>query len=204
MKSSLFLIFFLFGCGFNDGVNGNNAAKSVGLGKVLPDNRKQGVDPELLPYVRSFEEAYGKSIGDIPVNFGDIKGNFGEPGAKNTGGTCTFRGDGRREVTISRKTWDLFKERFQSFMEPMIWHELGHYVLDRDHTSAKMAIETSEGEMEVAASVMYPTTDFIAFKTYRDYYIGELFGRSLLGDDQGYEGERGTGLKVKDGCVIFE
>jgi hypothetical protein len=193
----------LVGCGYNDGVNGNKAAKKIGMGKILPDDRKKGVDPELLPYVRSFEAAYGKPIGDITVNFGEIKGDFGEPGSKNTGGTCTMRVDGRREVNISRLSWELFKEQAPSFMEPTVWHELGHCVLERDHTSARMTIPNSEGEIEVAASVMYPSTDFYAFDEYRDYYIGELFRRSLM-DDVDNQGDSGSTLKHNDGCVIFE
>lgn len=168
MKYIFYIALFLAGCGGPDRNNVNKVADDVGIDEVSKDTRTKGIAPELLQYVRSFEAAYGKSIGDITVNFGDTED-------KHNSGWCDIRFDGRRAVTISSKWWDIFKSKNTMLMEPVVWHELGHCVLNREHTSARMPINTVRGESEGPASIMYPTSSWYNFNEYRDYYIGELF-----------------------------
>lgn len=199
MKYFFCLIFFLTGCSFQDRGNVSKTADDAGIDEVTKDTRIKGIEPELLPYVRSFEAAYGKSIGNITVNFGDT-------GDKKLTGVCNIRLDGRREVLISSFWWEIFKSKTPVINEPLVWHELGHCVLSRNHSSAKMPVNTPEGEREGPASVMYPTAAWYYFSEYRAYYIGELFRRSLMVDDENIEeeGVDGEGLHENDGCVTFE
>ena len=125
--------------------------------------------PELYKYVTMFENAYGKSIGDIPVCLGITTSKDKE----NVVGLCrTWSGRTRKyhEVTVSEK-W--YKQNHNNYfaVRQLIEHELGHCALDRGH------IEEIDANSK-PVSIMYPYT--FSDKYYQDnheYYLDELFNR---------------------------
>lgn len=131
------------------------------------------VDERLAPMVARFEQRYGKSIGNIPIQI--------LPLSDNRAGTCRLWYDGRREIIVSEQFYsDVKDDTF--LLQATVFHELGHCVLDRDHDSGR----TTQKSANIYKSLMYPYV-FSSSKIYEDnadYYHGELFsgaGKGSLG-----------------------
>jgi len=85
---------------------------------------------------------------------------------KNTIGLCQHRA--KKIITLDKKFWrnasDLRKET-------LLYHELGHCVLLRDHTSKRLPT----GEYaSIMTPYILPEKDYIA---HHEYYVMELFDR---------------------------
>lgn len=70
---------------------------------------------------------------------------------------------GKKEIQVIRSQWEKLDAGKQ---EDVILHELGHCVLDREHTNEKL-------ENGRPKSIMYPTV-FAIPQQERDYYFNEL------------------------------
>ena len=158
LRILLLLCAFLFiSCGKDYEVRGYQAARKVGLHKVIPDTRSKGIDEALLPYVRDFEAFYGNSIGDITVN-------FGSPTAGKAA-SCHRGFDVRRQIIVSKKRWLDFDDSDigRGAKEFLMFHELGHCVLNKGHSSSGLMIPTADNEV------------IAVFLENRDEYIADLF-----------------------------
>jgi hypothetical protein len=85
-------------------------------------------NPVFNSYVSSFEAAGKKngvnvSAGNVPINFGDTEN-------ENHRGICATYQDGSKEIIIQESWWNTQSEDFK---ESLIYHELGHCLLGRDH-----------------------------------------------------------------------
>lgn len=103
----------------------------------------------------------------IPINFGPIEEDQYE-------GVCHEYSDGLKEIIIRKEWWDSESE---SSRRLMIFHELGHCSLGRDHNDNR--IPNKSNTMLYPESIMSSTLmspDY--FSTYeREYYI-ELFTKN--------------------------
>ena len=129
--------------------------------------------PELVPYIRDFEEEYGRGIGDIPICVGDrlYPANMEEP--LNTVGVCLKWTSPIRiyKAIIVRTSWFNDNKHDRYAMRQLIEHELGHCALNRVHNSKVDA----NGKQ---VSIMFPIS--FSGRHYRDnhqYYLDELFNR---------------------------
>ena len=87
------------------------------------------VDPEFLPYINLFEEeAQSRSV-DISSRLENTSITFNDLGS-DSAGQCLTYSDGRKEVQINQLKWPTYSEQEK---EILIFHELGHCVLDREH-----------------------------------------------------------------------
>lgn len=141
----LLLTILLFGC---------STSKPKNPGKV-----RENIDKRLIPYVEAFEEEYGKEIPEyLIVDFRNI------PDPK-IAGVCNYVYD---FVFIDEPKWLMADETVR---EIIMFHELGHCVLKRDHV-------WHEDEKRCPPSIMkYKVIDPGCYEKYRDHYIKELFGR---------------------------
>lgn len=128
-----------------------------------------GVHETLVPYVRSFELEGQRHLGpkfrvkNIDIGFGTAK-MIDLEGDNDTVGFCDVVMP-RRLIIIDL---DYFKRRTEAEREELIFHELGHCILNRDHEELK--------DEHGPISIMYPYT--LGESTYapmRDRYITELF-----------------------------
>jgi hypothetical protein len=127
-----------------------------------PDRRLHGISYEISPFVDSFEYVIGRPIGDVPVNFAEV-----EP---NNAGECFVDTEGRAEVRVSTTFWTTFPE----MREALIWHELGHCVLGREH-DPRLSTGFIDGRLIVVPeSVMYPVAKWDHFDELRETYAAEL------------------------------
>ena len=101
-------------------------------------------------------------VGDIPVNFGDTtKDEFD--------GVCNSYSDGTKEVLIKKSWWDRASVHQR---EVMIYHELGHCSLNRDHDTELI----TKDSYQVKASIMNPTIPGSShYLQYKTSYLTELF-----------------------------
>lgn len=114
---------------------------------------------------------YAKSLGK-PVNMNNVTISFSNSLGRSADGyeilgTCMRSGYGVPEVKINIERWSTADYYWR---EQLIFHELGHCVLGRDHTEVKSAA----GEL---ASIMNPFHLGESYKTYQADYIRELFTR---------------------------
>ncbi len=126
------------------------------------------VDPQLHEYFQDFEKEAmqrGISIDLIELEISGVIENIGEEGVA---GSCQF-GNHIAHVTIDKSFWNLAST---SIKEYVVFHELGHCVLERGH----LEVTNSDGECQ---SIMASgTTDCIVNynNSRRDRMIDELFG----------------------------
>lgn len=141
-----------------------------GCAKPRPDPRDiRSTDPELVPYVHNFESYLGHPVGDVPVAFVALP----SPSV----GLCVVYSTGEKEIKIDPTYWSHigFDER-----TALVFHELGHCVLGRDHTSE---ILHSNVYGDVPVSFMYPYSFYnshYADKGLWNYYVNELFTPSMV------------------------
>lgn len=113
-------------------------------------------------YARTYLSKPDFVIGDIPINFGDTEN-------PNFDGVCNTYSNGAKEVIIKKSWWDTASA---SQREIMIFHELGHCSLNRDHDSELL----SKDNYVVKASIMNPTIPGSAhYQQYKTAYLSELF-----------------------------
>ena len=117
-----------------------------------------GVPGELQEYVQEFEAHLGRSIGDVPLGFADLD--------EDKAGICTTYPSGHKEVEIDQKYWQeiSYNQRFN-----LIFHELGHCVLNLDHNMVLL-------DDNCPSSFMFDTIiGDNCLDLHLDEYIGEMF-----------------------------
>lgn len=82
--------------------------------------------PEFVPYIALFTEYYGVEV-KIPLYFNKLEGVYV--------GVCRKWSDGYREIEIDPDAWDRFSENKRI---NLIFHELGHCVLNRKHVNIRL------------------------------------------------------------------
>ncbi len=148
MKPMLTLLFMLSGCA-----------------TVEPGRYSVAIDFE--PYVMSFKYEAHKHGRPYHIKYLDVR--FGATDEiRDVVGTCTIGGS-TPQIVINEEYW---MSATNATREILMYHELGHCVLYRQHSNATSVVN---GEI-IPASVM---NDFVIddwyYDRYREYYMGELF-----------------------------
>jgi hypothetical protein len=76
------------------------------------------------PYVESFDAAYGGTMPEILFFFAELE---------NSAAECVKLDTGERIINVNSISWEWYS---RAQKRSLIWHELGHCVLNRDHTAA--------------------------------------------------------------------
>lgn len=92
------------------------------------------IDPQLQPYVDSFEKDGGLSVGALVVQFGPLQD--AESAASVDTGLCQKKFLSTPTITIDPEQW---ARQNADQREKTMYHELGHCVLDRGHKTEKDA-----------------------------------------------------------------
>lgn len=90
------------------------------------------VDPELWPYFERFEEEGAERGIEIDLVVAGISGIIESIDEEHVAGICSFI-PGRtefNEITVDQELWDQGSDLFKEFI---IFHELGHCFLEREH-----------------------------------------------------------------------
>lgn len=128
-----------------------------------PRFENTNIDPEFIPFVESFlieaeirRDTIDLSTIGLEIQFGDATNST------DVLGSCDRD---HHIVTISEVDWNNLSNNHR---EALIFHELGHCILDRDHETDRL----SNGEV---ASIMWPSIQGKLFGARRKYYVDELF-----------------------------
>ncbi len=129
--------------------------------------KEQIIPDEFQPYVDMFFEE-GKSRGlNINLNEIDFEIGFGTLGG-TIAGQCTFRNN---KITIDEESWNFMSEEQRVWL---IFHEMGHCVLDRQHKNET----TNNGEclsiMKGAENGFNCSLNYFS-NLWTEYYLDELF-----------------------------
>ena len=118
-------------------------------------------EPELEPYLRTFEEVVGRSTQHVSTSFAQLP----FPSV----GMCYLWSDGGRTIEIDPAFWALAPDTEK---EALVWHEAGHCAMDLDHTEELIELDG----VPRPRSLMYPhifgAEDY--YIKHRDYYHTEL------------------------------
>lgn len=130
-----------------------------------------GSDPEFAPYIRSFVKAANRH--NKFVSSKQVRVVFVDEFADLPPGIIGYCYDHVKPtvVFIDRTWWEKFSDEDQHTW--LIWHELGHCILGREH-------DTHELYLDILASIMYPSVispgkDEAYYLTHKKYYENELF-----------------------------
>lgn len=135
-------------------------------GQQQPSNDPRsisGVDSAFTGYVNLYVTMKNRPLAyDIPIQFGSLDGN--------TIGLCTRWSSGYRQIVIDREYWES-PYTTDNERTSLIFHELGHCDLNRDHVETRFANGWP-------TSLMYPM-NYGFYDSQRDYYFTELFNPSV-------------------------
>ena len=150
------------------------ALTACGLKRV--EHKSVNVHPELKSYAAQFEKVGSTKITNLNMTFADNISN-GQPGFTTLGycqsGTKeVIKGLEKhiyiiRNVVINRAIWNGLSTNDR---EQLVFHELGHCVLNRPHASNYMT------------SIMYPYHNAVSGRYMSNYasYMQELFNKNLV------------------------
>jgi hypothetical protein len=169
------------------------------LGCSSPNVKTGFVDPEIQPYVKEFiDNSEGKvtpeDIQEISITFKDY-GKSADKGNNGTiVGTCHLMAITDNYITINTTWWHRLDDPYYHLEKAsVVWHELGHCALLRDHTPSNwnlnwwdkvlIFIGLKESEKTLTdgcpISLMNPyTLDSWCWNNHYNYYIKELYDQS--------------------------
>lgn len=136
--------------------------------------QKPFIHGEILPYVKEFESLYGKKTENISITFTSFLGSsvvgICQSYSKNGG---WYKG---KVIKLDRDYWN---ESSESLKEILVFHELGHCELERDHED-DLIVYTHDGKKvfmskSIMNSYIINETNYIENRTY---YVVELFSKN--------------------------
>lgn len=126
-------------------------------------------NPIFSNIVTQFEQAGRQYSGNASFKVTDVPVNFGNTENEKFEGVCFSYPDGTTEVII-RETW--WNSASQALKESLLFHELGHCVLGRDHDNEAFDIDGSSHKASMMNSVIVNSSQY---SRYRAGYLTELF-----------------------------
>lgn len=127
------------------------------------------IEPEFEYFVSIFELEQNVNV-DIEMKFAKLE----YPSV----GMCYYHQyqDGTREFVNIEIDPDYWQSTSETRKEVLLFHELGHCVLGRDHDEQRIYYT-------VPKSIMYPYLFEQAYQTHRSYYVEELQNQKILFTD---------------------
>lgn len=138
------------------------ALASIACGRQ--QNRSEVNLGSFAPYAERFQKTAAEQ--GVHVEIDNLVIQFGELSNPRQNGLCELTAYQTPTITIRQEIWDQMEDVDR---EELIFHEMGHCVLGREHTS----VQTSDG---IPESIMNPyRISNSIYETNREYYISELF-----------------------------
>jgi len=164
---SLFLLIFVISCQVEELLDSDVTSSTE-------EDLYPNVDLALEPYFQNFErEALERGL-RVDLSAADITGTIEEIHEDDIAGTCSYNRFGLdKEIIIDESFWN----RASSFYrEYIIFHELGHCYLDRDHLDA--CLQEGIWSSLMRSGTIDGCSDYYNQQT-REYYLDELFSSGL-------------------------
>lgn len=133
------------------------------------------VDDALWDYFERFElEAAARGI-TIDIRSENITGNVSEISSEHVAGTCNYSYRNPNKVTIDLEFWSRSSDRYKEFV---VFHELGHCVLYREHKEEANAFNICESIMRSGTESCIDNYT----RSTRSSYLDELYDPKYKGD----------------------
>jgi len=146
----------------------NTSAEIGPMGFMSDDEFFPNVTPELRPFFIAFEEEAAERGFAFNLTDLGITGNIVELGSGGVIGLCRRHDDQPNRIAVDVDAW---RAGTEAFRELVVFHELGHCVLNREHRD--------EQEDGVCLSIMHSgLTDCstsLEDDEERELYLDELF-----------------------------
>lgn len=128
-----------------------------------------GIDGSFVEQITLFESIYGASIGDVSIGFSKIE--------RPAIAICSRWSNGYRQITVDPDYWNI-ADNMEKIS--LMFHELGHCVLNREHVNSLYYYNGEHISGYVPVSFMYPYNIFHQenFNELKDYYFHEMFNPS--------------------------
>ena len=131
----------------------------------------KGIDPTFTPYIDMYKTLKGKRIRSFSMGFKQLP--------SPTVGQCTTWSSGYRQIAIDPTYWSSI-ERDERSKIGLIFHELGHCDLNRDHLNIEEFYDGVHLHEHVPISLMYKYNFFSdRYEELEDYYYEELFSEDI-------------------------
>lgn len=153
MKFTFALLFLVTGCGksLSDFMFVNTSPK------------KAQTNPIFNEFVNSFQAEFNKRV-SVPIVLKAID--------KQNAGVCLVYSNGYREIQINSLYWDSYSHEQR---EQLIYHELGHCVLNKDHNNGHLP--ESSCPMSIMRSFMFNSYEINeCYLPEHNHYMEELGG----------------------------
>jgi hypothetical protein len=127
-------------------------------------------NPVFISFIQEFE-IKGKAItGNADFAIGDVPINFGDTENPDFQGVCFEYPDGTKEIIIKEEWWS--RTNNQEYRESLLFHELGHCALGRDHLDHEEAKGAESFKVSIMNSIILTPA---AYQPNRSEYLEELF-----------------------------
>ncbi len=135
----------------------------------------EGVAEDLWPYFERFEEEAQRRGIDVDLRAARITGQVQEIAQSRVLGQCNYQRFNHNRVTIDETFWNRTSDLGKEFV---VFHELGHCFLLRDHVETAFTNGTCTSIMRSGTGTCRDSYG----RSTRDVYLEELFDTRLAGD----------------------
>ena len=135
---------------------------------VLPVKSYDNVDEPLWVYFQRFEEAAARFNLQVDLEDIGIQASIAPTPYAGVVGLCNHRDDQPNSILIGREFFDRSSDLHR---ELIVFHELGHCVLERSHDDGLLHNGRCKSIMRTGDGSCIDAYD----EDHRDYYIEELF-----------------------------
>ncbi|PIK15164.1 hypothetical protein [Halobacteriovorax sp. JY17] len=162
LVSLLLLLAFFTSCG---------AQKNKKHTQYLEGTKQYAVSANAFSsYITAFEKEAAKNLSEPNFKVGDIPINFGDTTKDEFDGVCNTYSDGTKEILIKKSWWE---STDKTQREIMIFHELGHCRLGRDHDEEIVTTSSNKTYKTSVMNPVIPHSDIYLEK--RSAYLTELY-----------------------------
>jgi len=134
-----------------------------------PDEKYADVHKDLQPFFMRFESEGASRGWNIDLTQAGIAAEFEDIDESNVAGICSYGSHRPNQITIDRSFW---QRASQLAREMIVFHELGHCYLERDHLEE--AFPNGYCQSIMRSGVCCCRDAYTAEN--RTYYLDELFG----------------------------
>jgi len=121
----LFLLCFLASCAEDEPIVTERPQGFQSDEEIFPT-----VTPELRPFYVAFEEEAAERGFEINLTQEEVTGNIVQLGNMGVLGVCVRSDEEPNRVAVDQEAWAVASDEFK---ELIVFHELGHCVLNREH-----------------------------------------------------------------------
>ena len=172
-RTLLFIAQLVLGAMFAGGL-GACTEDEVVIDELVPVGYP-GVDEDLWSYFERFE-AEGRRRGVIvDLRSARITGQLEEIRKNRVLGQCNYQRNNHNRVTVDQRFWNRTSDRGREFV---VFHELGHCFLLRDHLETTLANGACTSIMRSGTGSCRDNYNQLT----REVYLEELFDTTVAGD----------------------